>query len=60
LEHHDRIGLCALDQWQALGAEFFKRLTALLRHTTSPYKPLAPRPTSDAPSAGRHHVFAKM
>jgi hypothetical protein len=44
LEHHDRIGFCALDQWEALDAEFFKRLTALLRHTTSPLKPLAPRP----------------
>jgi superfamily II DNA or RNA helicase len=44
LKDQDRIGFCALDVWQALGADFLKRLRAHLGHKPTAIKPLKPRP----------------
>ena len=44
LKDQDRIGFCALDVWQALDAEFFKRLRAHLSRKPAALKPLKPRP----------------
>jgi superfamily II DNA or RNA helicase len=44
LKDQERIGLCALDVWQALDADFLKRLRAHLAHKPMALKPLRPRP----------------
>jgi superfamily II DNA or RNA helicase len=44
LKHQERIGFCALDVWQALDADFFKRLRARLSRKPAALKPLKPRP----------------
>ncbi|MEO8615924.1 MAG: DEAD/DEAH box helicase family protein, partial [Luteolibacter sp.] len=44
LKDQDRIGFCALDVWQALDADFLKRLRAHLTNKPGVLKPLKPRP----------------
>jgi predicted helicase len=44
LKDQDRIGFCALDVWQALDADFLKRLRAHLSRKPAELKPLRPRP----------------
>jgi superfamily II DNA or RNA helicase len=44
LKDQERIGFCALDVWQALDADFLKRLRAHLGHKPTAIKPLKPRP----------------
>jgi superfamily II DNA or RNA helicase len=57
----DRIGFCALDVWQGLDAEFFKRLRALLEQKNAKLKPLSPRPHQVAAvrDARKHFVTGK-
>jgi superfamily II DNA or RNA helicase len=43
LKDQQRIGFCALDVWQALDADFLKRLRAHLAHKPAPLKPLKPK-----------------
>jgi superfamily II DNA or RNA helicase len=44
LQHQDRIGFAALDVWQGLDEEFFKRLQNHLYHKREVLKPRLPRP----------------
>jgi predicted helicase len=44
LKDQQRIGFCALDVWQALDADFLKRLRAHLAHKPALLKPLKPMP----------------
>ncbi|MFM2199931.1 MAG: hypothetical protein RLZZ505_3363 [Verrucomicrobiota bacterium] len=44
LKEQQRIGFCALHVWQALDADFLKRLRAHLSHKPVALKPLRPRP----------------
>jgi superfamily II DNA or RNA helicase len=44
LKKQEHIGFCALDVWQSLDSEFFKRLRAHLAHKPEILKPLRPRP----------------
>jgi superfamily II DNA or RNA helicase len=44
LKDQQRIGFCALDVWQALDADFLKRLRTHLAHKPAPLKPLKPMP----------------
>ncbi len=44
LKDHEKIGLCALDIWQGLDADFFTRLRAHLAHKPVKLKPIRPRP----------------
>ncbi|NQX01737.1 DEAD/DEAH box helicase family protein [bacterium] len=44
LKDQERIGFCALDVWQALDADFLKRLRAHLAHKLGLLKPLKPKP----------------
>jgi superfamily II DNA or RNA helicase len=44
LKGQQRIGFCALDVWQALDADFLKRLRTHLAHKPAPLKPLKPMP----------------
>jgi superfamily II DNA or RNA helicase len=43
LKDQERIGFCALDVWQALDADFLKRLRAHLAHKAGLLKPLKPK-----------------
>lgn len=44
LKDQQRIGFCALDVWQALDADFLKRLRTHLAHKPALLKPLKPMP----------------
>ncbi len=61
LKDQQRIGFCALDVWQALDAEFFKRLRAHLSHKTTALKPLRSRPHQKpaVKDAHKHFVIQK-
>jgi superfamily II DNA or RNA helicase len=43
LKKQDRIGFCALDEWQGLDAEFFSRIRASVDRKKTKLKPLLPR-----------------
>jgi superfamily II DNA or RNA helicase len=56
LKDQERISFCALDVWQALDADFIKRLEAHLAHKPTLLKPLKPKPhQKDAVKDGHEH-----
>jgi superfamily II DNA or RNA helicase len=57
LKDQERIGFCALDVWQALDAEFLKRLRAHLTHKPGTLKPLRPRPHQKPAVKDAHEHF---
>ena len=62
LKDQDQIGFCALDVWQGLDAEFFKRLRASVERKPAKLKPLSPRPHQVAAvrDARKHFVTGKQ
>ena len=60
LKDQERIGFCALDVWQELDANFFRRLRAHLAHKREVLKPAKPRPHQQvAVKAGHNHFVTK-
>jgi superfamily II DNA or RNA helicase len=60
LKDQGRIGLCALDVWQGLDADFFARLKAHLAHRPHRLEPLKPRPHQrEAIKDGREHYVVR-
>jgi predicted helicase len=58
LKDQQRIGFCALDVWQALDADFLKRLRAHLAYKPALLKPLKPMPhQKGALKDGHRHFF---
>ena len=57
LKEQERIGFCALDVWQGLGAAFFARLRAHLAHKPGRLEPLKPRPHQTEPMKAAHQHF---
>jgi len=57
LKDQERIGFCALDVWQALDDEFFKRLRAHLSRKPAALKPLKPRPHQKPAVKDAHEHF---
>lgn len=57
LKDQERIGFCALDVWQALDADFLKRLRAHLAHKPGVLKPLKPRPHQKGAVKDGHEHF---
>jgi hypothetical protein len=57
LKNQERIGFCALDAWQELDADFFKRLRAHFAHKTEALKPAKPRPNQRAAINDGHQHF---
>jgi superfamily II DNA or RNA helicase len=59
LKHQDRIGFAALDVWQGLDEEFFKRLQNHLYHKREVLKPRLPRPHQNKAIADAFTYFVK-
>ena len=59
LKHQDRIGFAALDVWQGLDEEFFKRLQSHLYHKRAVLKPRLPRPHQNKAIADAFTYFVK-
>ena len=59
LQHQDRIGFAALDVWQGLDEEFFKRLQNHLYHKREVLKPRLPRPHQNKAIADAITYFIK-
>jgi predicted helicase len=60
LKDQERISFCALDVWQALDADFIKRLEAHLAHKPTLLKPLKPKPhQKDAVRDGHEHFVIR-
>ena len=59
LKHQDRIGFAALDVWQRLDEEFFKRLQQHLHHKREVLKPRLPRPHQNQAIADAFTYFVK-
>ena len=59
LKHQDRIGFAALDVWQGLDEEFFKRLQNHLYHKREVLKPRLPRPHQNQAIADAVTYFVK-
>ena len=59
LKHQDRIGFAALDVWQGLNEEFFKRLQQQLYHKREVLKPRLPRPHQNQAIADAVTYFVK-
>jgi superfamily II DNA or RNA helicase len=60
LKDQERISFCALDVWQALDADFIKRLEAHLAHKPTLLKPLKPKPhQKDAVKDGHEHFVIR-
>ena len=60
LKDQERISFCALDVWQALDADFIKRLEAHLAHKPTLLKPLKPKPhQKDAVKDGHEHFVTQ-
>jgi superfamily II DNA or RNA helicase len=59
LKHQDRIGFAALDVWQGLDEEFFKRLQNHLYHKREVLKPRRPRPHQNKAIADAFTYFVK-
>ena len=59
LKHQDRIGFAALDVWQGLDEEFFKRLQNHLYHKREVLKPRLPRPHQNKAIADALTYFVK-
>jgi predicted helicase len=61
LKDQERIGFCALDVWQALDADFLKRLRSHLAHKPGLLKPLKPKPhqKSAVKDGHGHYVIGK-
>jgi superfamily II DNA or RNA helicase len=59
LKHQDRIGFAALDVWQGLDEEFFKRLQNHLYHKREALKPRLPRPHQNKAIADAFTYFVK-
>lgn len=57
LKDQQRIGFCALDVWQALDADFLKRLRAHLAHKAALLKPLKPMPHQKGALKDGHRHF---
>jgi superfamily II DNA or RNA helicase len=57
LKDQERIGFCALDVWQALDADFLKRLRAHLSRKPGALKPLRPRPHQKPALKDAHEHF---
>ena len=57
LMDQDRIGFCALDVWQALDADFLKRLRAHLADEPGVLPPLKPRPHQKSAVKDGHEHF---
>ena len=57
LKDQERIGFCALDVWQALDADFLKRLRAHLARKPAALKPLQTRAAPEARGEGRPRAF---
>jgi superfamily II DNA or RNA helicase len=59
LKHQDRIGFAALDVWQGLNEEFFKRLQQQLYHKREVLKARLPRPHQNKAIADAVTYFVK-
>ena len=59
LKHQDRIGFAALDVWQGLDEEFFKRLQQHLYHKREVLKARLPRPHQNQAIADAFTYFVK-
>ena len=59
LKHQDRIGFAALDVWQGLDEEFFKRIQNHLYHKREVLKPRLPRPHQKKAIADAFTYFVK-
>ncbi|MEN9535520.1 MAG: hypothetical protein RIR37_793, partial [Verrucomicrobiota bacterium] len=57
LKDQQRIGFCALDVWQALDADFIKRLQTHLAHKPTSLKPLKPKPHQKDAVKDAHGYF---
>lgn len=57
LKDQERIGFCALNVWQALDADFLKRLRAHLSRKPAALKPLRPRPHQKPAVKDAHEHF---
>ncbi|MEI6176523.1 MAG: DEAD/DEAH box helicase family protein [Verrucomicrobiota bacterium] len=57
LNDQQRIGFCSLDVWQALDADFLKRLRAHLAHKPESLKPLKPKPHQKGAVKDGHQHF---
>lgn len=57
LKDQERIGFCALDVWQALDADFLKRLRTHLAHKPALLKPLKPKPHQKGAVKDGHEHF---